>query len=106
MAPKPLSKKIIEHPTEADMTAVEVLLRMTRNPLPLLNDGVSVTSYGRGDCQRTDNFAESVHRLVTEVDARDSSMITWVDDGNAFKIDRTHPDLGKTLAKYFQRMFR
>ena len=87
-----------ELPTEADLTAVEVLLKLTeKKKVP--SGGEEAASSGK----RSNSFAEIVHQLVTEVDTREPSLIKWADDGSAFYLDPTHSGLGDVLAKYFQR---
>jgi hypothetical protein len=50
-----------------------------------------------------ENFAASVHNLVTEGTNKNPSIVSWTQDGNAFIVDPLHPDLPHILAKYFQR---
>jgi hypothetical protein len=51
------------------------------------------------------NFAEIVHEMVCQVDAKDPTLMCWVADGEAFNIDPDHSGLGAVLSKYFQRMY-
>jgi hypothetical protein len=63
----------------------------------------TVTNKPTSSREKEKNFAEHVHKLLTEVNRKDPTMIQWVCNGEAFTVDTSHPDLGDALAKYFQR---
>lgn len=92
----PLSERTIENPSAEDISAVQVLLKLTKNA----SSKATEDSCGR---RKSESFAETVHRLVTDIHSTDPTMIQWVDDGTAFILDPTNPSLGAVLAKYFQR---
>lgn len=107
---KPLTPKTIELPSAADISAVQVLLGMVRNPIPedISSCDDSISDVGSNDRANSKNynFAHVVHELVTEMDTNDPTMLRWVDDGAAFLIDPSHPRLGNALAKHFHRTYQ
>jgi hypothetical protein len=118
---EPLTPRTIEFPSVADIRAVQVLLGMIRNPLPVSEECSSIASSdgttSKAGNDRPENynfalvvpenynFAVVVHELVTEMDVEDPTMIRWIDNGSAFVIDPSHPRLGNALAKYFHRTY-
>jgi hypothetical protein len=108
---KPLTPTTIEFPSAADISAVQVLLDMVRKPLPVSEECSSIassvdkTSEPGDDRPKNYNFPLVVHKLVTEMDVKDPTMIRWIDNGSAFVIDPSHPRLGNALAKYFHRTY-
>lgn len=107
----PLTPKSIENPSGDDMTAAQVLLGMVQKPSSSDNAAaeeesmVSTSEVTNKSVARSKNFAKAVHELVTEADATNPTMIRWVEDGSAFEMNRSHPDLGEALAKYFHRKY-
>jgi hypothetical protein len=48
-------------------------------------------------------FPEKVYNILCDAQAEDPTVIHWVLDGEAFKVNQKHPRLGTFLSRYFMR---